>query len=702
MTSPRVSISDAGWLEGHPHVHGAVSEALKSALSTHPSEPLIYIAQHLIAGMISDHSVETVAKIENLRSALVRIASAEAEISRALTDLLPERARTSRAGYLKSLTELIGPCPSRRWVDEWADMLFELKCTNGELIKQADDTWVCSREFNWSGVNAFKGEKITVEWIQEHESVEKLSSTCEWLLQLIDSGMGWSREEVTTLYMLLIPRKQIASAMRRHDPCFGASTYAICEVLSSRCLQQEKRGIQPGLIYRTLCGPTSLAEDDPLWLSIETPDSTGFCGVCSLSVVRGDAHPGRFRPEGMTVYSITEQGYVPVDAAVVAFESHPEDEQGYHAAVMLERKDRLHEECEGVFPPNCLYRLKRIQEGFLAPGGVFVNQRLLVVTATYRPPIPKRSDAGTMGKLCSAATALSYGDRRVFVEGFDALVPSKPPLAMEMEYDRDMSWVDWCGVQYYLRTEWSYVNGPAETKEDCTPGIRDNGNDGLTVEDFCAIVREHISGRRADGCGLAMPEAAAYLTREEVLAVRLYSGPAYLPINNYLRQIAACTGSHRQALASHPLHTFAATCQHLSSAVRKLSAVATADELSAPLYRGVRGELKRSFWLPDEQGVVCAVDTAFMSCSRARNTPIGYMAEVGPNVLWELQPAPESDAAFHCGADIGLLSQFSSEQEVLFPPCTMLTVRGAAGSGGVETVEMGRSFIVVTVQPAFV
>eukprot|EP01051_Picozoa_sp_SAG22_P006272 SAG22_NODE_404_length_11005_cov_8.751788_9_plen_96_part_00 len=29
---------------------------------------------------------------------------------------------------------------------------------------------------------------------------------------------------------------------------------------------------------------------------------------------------------------------------------------------------------------------------------------------------------------------------------------------------------------------------------------------------------------------------------------------------------------------------------------------------------------------------------------------------------------------FHTGADISILSQFSNEAEVLFPPCTMLTV----------------------------
>ena len=71
----------------------------------------------------------------------------------------------------------------------------------------------------------------------------------------------------------------------------------------------------------------------------------------------------------------------------------------------------------------------------------------------------------------------------------------------------------------------------------------------------------------------------------------------------------------------------------------------------APLYRGVRGELPNSFWVADEQGLVCATDTAFMSTSRNRKTPIEYMGG-GTNVLWELEPKVEDDTAYHNGAGL--------------------------------------------------
>jgi hypothetical protein len=194
------------------------------------------------------------------------------------------------------------------------------------------------------------------------------------------------------------------------------------------------------------------------------------------------------------------------------------------------------------------------------------------------------------------------------------------------------------------------------------------------------MANERIRSRRAaqaqaggEQAGALLPESFAYLTLDEVLAVRLYSGPAYQPINGFLRSLGHVHGEYRSALARDTNLTFMATVGHLCRAIRKLAAVTTPAEASKPLYRGVRGELPRTFWVPDEQGMVCAVETAFMSTSRNRSTPVAYMGE-GTNVLWELQARTASDAAFHRGADISMLSQFAQEDECLFPPCTMLEV----------------------------
>jgi len=105
--------------------------------------------------------------------------------------------------------------------------------------------------------------------------------------------------------------------------------------------------------------------------------------------------------------------------------------------------------------------------------------------------------------------------------------------------------------------------------------------------------------------------------------------------------------------------------------------VSTPEELKRPLYRCVRGELPNSFWV-SEDDEVCAVDTSFLSTSRSADSSKEYLSASMPNVMWELQPKPQSDSAFHCGASIRMLSQFAFEDEVLFPPCTMIVVKRKA------------------------
>jgi hypothetical protein len=127
--------------------------------------------------------------------------------------------------------------------------------------------------------------------------------------------------------------------------------------------------------------------------------------------------------------------------------------------------------------------------------------------------------------------------------------------------------------------------------------------------------------------------------------------------------------------------SFGATVGLLISAIRKLAAANTKEENDRRLYRGLRGALEGSFWLPDALGFVCAVDAAFMSTSLATETPIHYMAEAPkPNILWELKAASEDSAGFHCGAEVAMLSQYEKEREVLFPPLTLLRLERREGT----------------------
>jgi hypothetical protein len=90
---------------------------------------------------------------------------------------------------------------------------------------------------------------------------------------------------------------------------------------------------------------------------------------------------------------------------------------------------------------------------------------------------------------------------------------------------------------------------------------------------------------------------------------------------------------------------------------------------------GQRGILQGSFWLPDQQGMVCATDAAFMSTSLGEATPIHYMARgtadtPKPNVLWEIEASAPDDTGYHAGAEVKLLSQFAGEDEGVPPRLT--------------------------------
>ena len=168
---------------------------------------------------------------------------------------------------------------------------------------------------------------------------------------------------------------------------------------------------------------------------------------------------------------------------------------------------------------------------------------------------------------------------------------------MEQEFNRPQkSFTDWRGEVHDPAALWKYVTGVARRKEDAHQGVRDENNDGMTPSDFKARANLHIKQMRAqiihrrqgderkamgfDPELLLLSEGDALLSLEEVLAVRLYSGPAFQPINAFLREIGKLTGEFRRHMARHPELTFAATTRHLCRAIRKLADV-TRDEVSA-------------------------------------------------------------------------------------------------------------------------
>lgn len=495
-----------------------------------------------------------------------------------------------------------------------------------------------------------------------------------------EAGWSFDAAEAYTWLSSIEARSPMARALREGSPTFAAATYALCSSLAGRspCAPSDGRPYA----YRNLHGRGGLVESDPHWERLETPDRYGFRGLTSSALVRPVYEARYFDERGFLVQAgkhVNE--FVPSD--VVGFVNAATDEHGFHAGLTVSRSSI-------AFPPNSLFRLKKIVApgDWVSPSGARPQQRLLVVTCTFRLPDAKVVGGGA-SKVCDAPTTLLYGAREMYVQGLSDVL-DKPLLSLEDEWTRPITWSDRTGRQYSLREEWAYVRSPvpAQAAMGGGMGVRDERNAGRTPEDFLRLVNMHVERQRAahEACR-GLPADAALLTLDEVFVVRLYSGPGYQPLNDYLRQLGKLSGVVRTGVATHPGLTFTATAALLCSAIRKLAAVTPPDELEQPLYRAVRGELPRTFWVEDKQGMVCAVDAGFMSTSRNRDTPIHYMGDA-LNVLWELCPSGESDMAYHRGASIEMLSQYAGEEEVLFPPCSMLVVMKEASRSRHGTKDM--------------
>ena len=416
-------------------------------------------------------------------------------------------------------------------------------------------------------------------------------------------------------------------------------------------------------LYAHRDGLFSLCEREPAWNDLETPDGTGFRAHFDRSGARV-VRPALLRRGLLGQHDAGRPHLllVPQNSDVVCFESAADDEHG------APRRSSRRAQATSLRTRSSDSRRGQPR----AVGGARGRLPQPAPARRHRHlPAPRAgissNDSGG-SKMCGTSVALTYNNRESFLHGLDDLI-AMPALTMEGEFLRDgpsSTWKDWKGVTYTSRREWEYVNGPAKRKEGCTPGTRDAENDGKTPQQFLELMNAFIRQRREQGHGTMLDDAHAYLSLDEVLAVRLYSGPAYQPINTFLRQISSLNSTFRATVSQHPSLTFAATVGHICRAIRKLAAVANDEEANAGLWRGVRGELDKAFWFPDAQGMVCAVDMAFMSTSRSRQPPIDYMDGSGPNVLWQLYPKPESDSGFHRGASIELLSQFAGEKEVLF------------------------------------
>ena len=156
----------------------------------------------------------------------------------------------------------------------------------------------------------------------------------------------------------------------------------------------------------------------------------------------------------------------------------------------------------------------------------------------------------------------------------------------------------------------------------------------------------------------------ADLWPEDVLGVRLYTGPQFMHYNGSLRRFP------QWVLDTMLGNLYVTTIHCINSATIKLARASPIDPLV--VYRGSVGmRLPLQFAAKDDLGRQGDVELGFMSCTSDKKVALNYAA--GGNMAMLL--SVERDAT-NSGAPISSFSFYKNEEEICFPPLCSLEVKG--------------------------
>jgi hypothetical protein len=254
---------------------------------------------------------------------------------------------------------------------------------------------------------------------------------------------------------------------------------------------------------------------------------------------------------------------------------------------------------------------------------------------------------------------LHYGSDSAFHDGADdvigAPVPDEDALVAihdeimrdgVPEEDRYNLWY----VQHCTAVEQRNFDEKGKPRQDefGHPTVLDEGHGGMCLQDFTTKAN----------AALQQAKSKRRLTDAQALALRIYTSSTFRRMNAGLRNKGM---GKTQAIPLRALVQSARTGVLRFQAIRR-EAVTT--------FRGVTGYLSEEFEASD-----MGMDFAFFSTSANKVMGAEFAGGVSSSVLFEV------DYVRACpGADISMLSLFPGEKEVLFPPCTGLSLKSTRGT----------------------
>jgi len=285
------------------------------------------------------------------------------------------------------------------------------------------------------------------------------------------------------------------------------------------------------------------------------------------------------------------------------------------------------------------------RQGFLPHQEVPVNKPGITELLTnWKRPTLKQSG----GKM--VVSYLVYGDRLSYLKGLETLL-GKPTLTMKEEFARAL---------IFYEKDSGYHKTP------------DIYSTALTV-------LSHLQ---------TFPQARI-LSSEEILALRIYTGPFYVVINQFLRDINQASKKQRSILLSKQ-NTWVSTILHLNAGVRKLASLSQMFPLT---YRGVDKPLKPEFFVPDRRCLISATEFGFMSTSTVKESALEFCRDSTSATLFCVHPRMEDASGYHMGASLSWCSEHPTEDEILFPPLTLFEVLKRKKKGKMTKITVVPTFV---------
>jgi hypothetical protein len=200
--------------------------------------------------------------------------------------------------------------------------------------------------------------------------------------------------------------------------------------------------------------------------------------------------------------------------------------------------------------------------------------------------------------------------------------------------------------------------------------VFDDGHGGWRLADFTAAINERLQ---------QLNKSRNRVTDAGILALRLYSVSTYAPMNTALR----ATGAALQAGNCAPELKLRACIQSARKCLLQMAAIPRPRE---DTYRGVTGFLGSEF-----ESSELGMDFAFSSATTDRTIAAKFAGSAAKSVLFEIKFIRACP-----GVDISMISVYPGQKEVLFPPCTSLSLTDPTRGGKIAGASAGQVCIRVT------